>query len=141
CIGNLRPSPHPIRSLYLFHLLFSILRPPPDPTLFPYTTLFRSAVYASFGRMYTLLAFAGALAADTFVRALDLRTGGAAAVAAGAAWLLPAVHPYGGLLSASEAAIALVLCRGRPLRPALPATCLRVARPPFARAHLPLAHR
>src|SRR5207302_3903292 len=83
CIGNLRPSPHPIRSLYLFHLLFSILRPPPDPTLFPYTTLFRSAVYASFGRMYTLLAFAGALAADTFVRALDLRTGGAAAVAAG----------------------------------------------------------
>jgi Dolichyl-phosphate-mannose-protein mannosyltransferase len=99
------------------------------------------AVYASFGRMYTLLAFAGALAADTFVRALDLRTGGAAAVAAAAAWLLPAVHPYGGLVAATEAAIALVLWRGRPLRPALPAICIGVACLPFAWADLHLAHR
>jgi hypothetical protein len=47
------------------------------------------AVYGSFGRMYALLAFAAALSADLFVRALDLRTTRAAAAAAAAAWLLP----------------------------------------------------
>ena len=99
------------------------------------------AVYASFGRMYALLAFVGALAAGTFVRALELRTGGAATLAAAAAWLLPAVHPYGGLVVATEALIALFLWRGRPLRPALTAICIGVASLPFAWGDLRLAHR
>ena len=78
-------------------------------------------IYGSFGRMYALLAFAAALAADLFLRALGERTGRAAALAAGAALLLPASHPYGIIPLAAGAGVALVLWRGRPLRPAVPA--------------------
>jgi hypothetical protein len=99
------------------------------------------AVYGSFGRMYALLAFAAALAATLFVRAVDLRTTGAVTAAAGAAWLLPAVHPYGGLVVAVEAAVALALWRGRPFRPALPALVIGLAMVPFLVADLRLASR
>jgi hypothetical protein len=99
------------------------------------------AVYGSFGRMYALFAFAAALAADLFVRALDLRTPPAAAAAAAAAWLLPAVHPYGGIVVALEAFVALALWRGRPLRTALPVAGIGLALIPFAVADLRLANR
>ena len=65
----------------------------------------------------------------------------AAFTAALAAWLLPAVHPYGGVAVAVEAAIALYLWRGRPLRPALPALAVVVAMLPFAFFDLRLARR
>jgi hypothetical protein len=99
------------------------------------------AVYGSFGRMYALLAFAAALAADLFIRALDLRTPGAATAAAAAAWLLPAIHPYGGIVVAIEAVVALALWRGRPLRAAIPAVVVGLALLPFAVADLRLANR
>jgi hypothetical protein len=99
------------------------------------------AVYGSFGRMYALLAFAGALAADLFVRALDERTTAAAAWAAAAAWLLPAVHPYGGIVVALEALVALALWRGRPLRPAIPVAAVGLLLVPFVVADLRLAGR
>lgn len=99
------------------------------------------AIYGSFGRMYALLAFAGALAATLFVRALELRTPRAAALAAAGAWLLPAVHPYGGIVVAVEAAVALALWRGRPLRAALPTLAVGLALAPFVVADLRLASR
>jgi hypothetical protein len=99
------------------------------------------AVYGSFGRMYALLAFVSALAADLFVRALDVRTTQAAALAAAGAWLLPAVHPYGGIVVAVEAVVALVLWRGRPLRAAVPVVLVGLALVPFLAADLRLANR
>jgi hypothetical protein len=99
------------------------------------------AVYGSFGRMYALLAFVAALAADMFVRALDLRMPEAAFAAAAAAWLLPAVHPYGGIVVAVEAVVALVLWRGRPLRAAVPVALVGLALVPFLVADLRLANR
>jgi len=99
------------------------------------------AVYGSFGRMYALLAFAAALAADLFVRALDARTAPTAAAAAAAAWLLPAVHPYGGIVVAIEAMVALAVWRGRPLRPAIPVVAIGLAMLPFAVPDLRLANR
>ena len=99
------------------------------------------AVYGSFGRMYALFAFVSALAATLFVRALDERTPNAALAAAAAAWLLPAVHPYGGLVFAVEALVALAIWRGRPLRPALPVLGVALAAVPFAVADLRLANR
>lgn len=98
-------------------------------------------IYGTVARMYALLAFAGGLAAILFVRALERRTGEAAFTAALAAWLLPAAHPYGGIAVAAEAAIALYVWRGRPLRPALPALAVGVAALPFAFFDLRLAHR
>ena len=71
--------------------------------------------------MYALFAFAAALAVDLFVRCVQRPTTGTVAAASAAAWLLPAVHPYGGIVVAVEAAVALFLWRGRPLRPAWPA--------------------
>jgi hypothetical protein len=98
-------------------------------------------IYGSFGRMYALLVLAGAVAFDLFVRAVDLRTPRAAAVAAAGAWLLPAVHPYGAIAVAAEAAVALWLWRGRPLRAALPAVLVGLALLPFALADLRLSSR
>ena len=98
-------------------------------------------IYGSVARMYALFAFAGGLAALLFVRALERRTGEAAFTAALAAWLLPAAHPYGGIAVAVEAAIALVLWRGRPLKPALPALAVGAAMLPFAFFDLRLASR
>jgi len=98
-------------------------------------------VYGSFARMYALLALLGALAAILFVRALELRTGRAALAAALAAWLLPAAHPYGGIAAAAEALVAVVVWRGRPLRPALPALAVALAALPFAFVDLRLGGR
>ena len=80
------------------------------------------AVYGTFGRMYALLAFVSALAAA-------------------GAWLLPAVHPYGGIVVAIEAIVALVLWRGRPLRAAVPVVLVGLALVPFLVADLRLANR
>ena len=99
------------------------------------------AVYGSFGRMYALMAFAGALAADLFARALDVRTARASAWAAAGAWLLVAVHPYGGLVAAVEAGVGLWLWRGRPLRAALPVALISLAAIPFVIGDLRLASR
>jgi hypothetical protein len=100
-------------------------------------------VYASMGRMYSLLAFAAALAADMFVRAVRRPSGRTAAAAAAAAWLLPASHPYGGLVAAAEALVGGVLWfrRGRPLRPAVPVALIAVATLPFLYADLRLGRR
>jgi hypothetical protein len=98
-------------------------------------------IYGSFGRMYALFAFAAALAGYLFVRALQERTAGAAALAAAGAWLLPAVHPYGGIVVAVEALVALALWRGRPLRAAVPAALVSLALIPFVAADLRLAQR
>jgi hypothetical protein len=99
------------------------------------------ALYGTVGRMYALLAFVSALSADLFARALDLRTRRAAFVAALAAVLLPAVHPYGAIVVAAEALVALALWRGRPLRPALPVLAVGLLLVPFAVADLRLADR
>jgi hypothetical protein len=98
-------------------------------------------VYGSVGRMYALFAFAGALAADLFVRALQQRTASAALSAAAGAWLLPAVHPYGGIVVAVEALVAAAVWRGRPLRPALPVALVGLATIPFLVADVRLAER
>jgi hypothetical protein len=99
------------------------------------------ALYGTIGRMYALLAFVSALSADLFARALVLRTGRSAFVAALAAVLLPAVHPYGAIVVAVEAAVALAVWRGRPLRPALPVLAVGLLLLPFAVADLRLADR
>ena len=98
-------------------------------------------IYGSFGRMYSLYAFASALALVLFVRAVELRTGRAAFSAALAAWLLPAIHPYGAMLVVAEGIVALALWRGRPLRAALPVLAVGIAMLPFAWADLRLAER
>jgi hypothetical protein len=91
--------------------------------------------------MYALFAFAAALVADLFVRAVEERTPQAAALAALAALLLPATHPYGIVPFAVEAAVALALWRGRPLRPALPALVIALGVVPFVVADLRLLDR
>jgi hypothetical protein len=98
-------------------------------------------VYATFARMYTLYVFAAALAVNLFLVAVEKRTGRWAFAAAGAAWLLPAIHPYGAFLVVAEAAVALSLWRGRPFRPALPTLAVGAAMIPFAVADLRLADR
>jgi hypothetical protein len=98
-------------------------------------------VYGSFGRMYSLYVFVSALAIDLFVRALEHRTRRAALAAALAAWLVPAVHPYGIFLVLVEAAIGLWLWRGRPLRAGVPVGLVGLALVPFLVADLRLAER
>jgi hypothetical protein len=99
------------------------------------------AVYGSFGRMYALYGLVAALAADLFVRALELRTPGAVAAAAAAFWLLPAVHPYGLIPALVALAVAAVLWRRRSLRNVLPVAVAVVAAIPFVLADLRLAQR
>jgi hypothetical protein len=82
-----------------------------------------------------------ALAADLFVRALELRTPGAVAAAAGAFWLLPAVHPYGLIPALVALAVAALLWRRRSLRNALPVAVAGLAAIPFVLADLRLAQR
>jgi hypothetical protein len=99
------------------------------------------AVYGSFGRMYSLFAFAAALACDLFVRAVHVRTAGAAAAAAGGAWVLAAAHPYGGIVVAAELLVALAVWRGRPLRAAAPVALVGLAFVPLLYADIRLADR
>ena len=91
--------------------------------------------------MYSLYAFASALAADLFVRALRERTPRTALAAALAAWLLPAIHPYGAIAVAAEALVGLWIWRGKPLRPALPVLGVGLALVPFLLADVRLAQR
>ncbi len=99
------------------------------------------AVYGSFGRMYALLAFAAALFAVLFVRALELRTTASIAAAAAAGWLLPAVHPYGAIPAFVALAAAAVMWRGRPLRAAWPVAVAVLAAIPLLVADFRLADR
>jgi hypothetical protein len=99
------------------------------------------AVYGSYGRMYALYVLVAALAADLFVRALQLRTRGAVVAAAVAAWLLPAVHPYGLIPALAELGVAAVLGRRRSLRDAVPVVAIVLAALPFVLADLRLAER
>jgi mannosyltransferase len=98
-------------------------------------------IYGTFGRMYSLFAFASALAADLFVRALARPQRGTAVAAAGAALLPLAVHPFGAFLFAAEAAVALLLWRGREFRTALPVLPLAVLALPLVLADLRLSER
>jgi hypothetical protein len=98
-------------------------------------------IYGTFGRMYSLFAFASALAADLFLRALARPQRGAPLAAAGAALLPLAVHPFGAFLFAAEAAVALWLWRGRRLRPALPVLAMAVIALPLVVADLRLSER
>src|SRR6266480_850921 len=90
------------------------------------------AIYATFGRMYSLFAFTSTLALDLFVRAVDRPTRGTLAAATAAALLPILVHPFGVFVFAAELAVALWLWRV----PALPAALL--AAPlilPYLRLH------
>jgi mannosyltransferase len=99
------------------------------------------AVYGSFGRMYALFAFAAALFALLFVRALEVRTTGAVAAAAAAGWLLAATHPYGAIPAFVALVAAAVIWRGRPLRAAWPVGVAVFAALPLLVADLQLAGR
>jgi hypothetical protein len=98
-------------------------------------------VYGTFGRMYSLFAFASALAADLFVRALDRpsrRAGAAAAIAA----LLPlTVHPFGAFLFGTEAVVALWLWRGRSPRAAAPTLLIALLAVPLLLGDVRLSDR
>ena len=91
--------------------------------------------------MYSLFAFASALAADLFVRALE-RPQRRELLAAAAGALLPlTVHPFGAFLFGAEAAVALWLWRGRTLRGALPVCALTLPAVPLLLADLRLSDR
>ncbi len=98
-------------------------------------------VYGTFGRMYSLLAFSGALAANLFVQAVGRPTRGTALAATLGALLPLAVHPFGVFLLGAEAAVALWLWRGRPLQPALPSIALSLLAVPLLLADLRLSDR
>src|SRR4051794_886484 len=92
------------------------------------------AVYATFGRMYALFAFASTLALDLFVRAIQTPTRRALAAAVAAALLLLAAHPFGLFVFLAELAVAAWLWRLR----ALPFALLAA---PFALTYLRLGGR
>ncbi len=98
-------------------------------------------VYGTFGRMYSLFAFASALAADLFVRALEQPQRRKVLAAAAAALLPLAVHPFGAFLFFAEAAVALWLWRGRSLRAALPVLAVALLALPLLLTDLRLSDR
>jgi hypothetical protein len=63
-------------------------------------------IYATFGRMYSLFAFASTLALDLLVRALDRPTRRTVTAATAAALLPLAVHPFGVFVLGAELAAA-----------------------------------
>src|SRR5436190_4664050 len=77
------------------------------------------AIYATFGRMYSLFACMSALALDLFVRALDRPSRATLGAAAAAALLTILVHPFGVFLFAAEIAVAAWRWRLRVLPVAL----------------------
>jgi hypothetical protein len=99
------------------------------------------SVVGSFGRMYAVYALAGALACDLFVRAAQRPTRWSLALAASGAWLLPATHPYGGILLALEGVVALVAWRGRPPRAAVLAITIMLSAAVFLIADVRLSQR
>jgi len=98
-------------------------------------------IYGSFGRMYAMFVLVAAVAADLFVRAVQLRTRSAVIAAAAAAWLLPAVHPYGLIPALALLALAAVLFRPGSVRETLPVALIALAVVPFVLADLRLADR
>jgi hypothetical protein len=98
-------------------------------------------VYGTFGRMYSLFAFASVLAVDLFVRALDRPTRGTAFVAAGASLLPLAVHPFGAFLFAVEVVVGCWLWRGRRIREALPTITVALFALPLSLTNLALSDR
>ncbi|MFL5945280.1 MAG: hypothetical protein ACJ74D_04690 [Gaiellaceae bacterium] len=82
------------------------------------------AVYGTFGRMYSLFAFASALSLDLFVRALDRPGRSTVAAAAAAAFILLLVHPFGVFVFAAEAVVAVLRWRVRALPFALAGVAL-----------------
>jgi hypothetical protein len=92
------------------------------------------AIYATFGRMYSLFAFTSALALDLFVSAVNRPTRGTLAAATAAALLPILVHPFGVFVFGAELAVALWLWRLR----ALPAALLAL---PFVLPYLRLPER
>jgi hypothetical protein len=98
-------------------------------------------IYGTFGRMYSLFAFASALAADLFVRALDQPTRRTAVAAAVSALLPLTVHPFGAFLFAAEAAVALWLWRGRSLRAAAPVLAVALLAVPLLLGDVRLSDR
>jgi hypothetical protein len=98
-------------------------------------------IYGTFGRMYSLFAFASALAVDLFVRGLERPGRGTALAAATAALLLLTVHPFGAFLFGAEVLVAGWLWRGRRTRPALPAIAVGACALPLALANLRLWDR
>ena len=98
-------------------------------------------VYGTFGRMYSLFAFASVLAADLFLRALEEPRRREVFTAAAAALLPLAVHPFGAFLFLAEAAVALWLWRGRPARTALPVLAIALLALPLLLADLRLSDR
>jgi hypothetical protein len=91
-------------------------------------------IHATFGRMYSLFAFASALSLDLFVRALDRPSRGTLATATAAAVLPLAIHPFGVFVFAAEALIAVWRWRFR----AIPALVLAA---PFVLPYLRLTGR
>jgi len=77
------------------------------------------AIYATFGRMYSLFAFTSTLALDLFVRAVDRPTRGTLGAATAAALVPILVHPFGIFVFGAELAVALWLWRLRALATAL----------------------
>jgi hypothetical protein len=98
-------------------------------------------VYGTFGRMYSLFACASALSAVLFVRALDRPARRSALLAAAAALLPLAVHPFGAFLFAAQAAVAAWLWRGRDFRAALPVTAVAALALPMLLVDLRLSDR
>ena len=98
-------------------------------------------IYGTFGRMYSLFAFASALAADLFVRALDQPTRWTAVAAAASALLPLTVHPFGAFLFAAEAAVALWLWRGRSPRTAAPVLAVALLAVPLLLSDVRLSDR
>ena len=99
------------------------------------------AVYGTFGRMYSLFAFASALSTDLFVRALDRPTRRTIVTAAAAALLPLAVHPFGAFLFAAEAGVGLWLWRGRNVRATLPVLAVSALALPLLLTDLRLSDR
>jgi hypothetical protein len=98
-------------------------------------------IYGTFGRMYSLFAFASALAADLFVRAADRPTRSTAVAAAASALLPLTVHPFGAFLFAAEAAVAMWLWRGRSPRIAAPVLLITLLAVPLLLSDVRLSDR
>ena len=98
-------------------------------------------IYATFGRMYSLFAFASALAADLFLRAVQRPTRNTALAAAATALLPVAVHPFGAFLFVAELLVAAWLWRRQTLRAALPVFGLLLPALPLLFANVRLFDR
>jgi hypothetical protein len=98
-------------------------------------------VYGTFGRMYSLFACASALSADLFVRALARPTQRTAVIAAAAALVPLAVHPFGAFLFAAEVVVALWLWRGQASTRAWPVLAIAALALPLLLADVRLSDR